>query len=92
MLFAGEVAGGENNSNLFTTPTATYLPLLLLGQPISKSHSRCPSLLSLREISILEDPGSPRSAGVSQAPFTAENHPGYILKDEEIYLIQKYDK
>ena len=25
-LSAGEVAGGENSSNLFTTPTATYLP------------------------------------------------------------------
>ena len=25
-LFAGEVSGGENNSNLFPTPTATYLP------------------------------------------------------------------
>ena len=46
-LFAGEVAGGENNSNLFYTPPATYLPLLLLRQPISKSYSRCPSLLSL---------------------------------------------
>ena len=40
----------------------------------------------------IEDPGSPRSAGLSQAPFTAENHPGYILKEEQIYLIQKYDK
>ena len=44
-IFAGVVAGGENNSNLFYTPTATYLPLLLLRQPISKSYSRCPSLL-----------------------------------------------
>ena len=25
-IFAGEVSGGENNSNLFPTPTATYLP------------------------------------------------------------------
>ena len=46
-VFAGEVAGGENYSNLFYTHPATYLPLILLGQPISKSYSRCPSLLSL---------------------------------------------
>ena len=43
-LFAGEVAGGENNSNLFNTPTATYLWLPVLRQPISKSYSQCPSL------------------------------------------------
>ena len=46
-LFAGEVSGVENYSNLFYTHPATYLPLILLWQPISKSYSRCPSLLSL---------------------------------------------
>ena len=43
-LFAGEVAGGENNSNLFPTSPATYLLLLLLGQPISKLDARALSL------------------------------------------------
>ena len=32
---------------VFYTHPATYLPLILLWQPISKSYSRCPSLLSL---------------------------------------------
>ena len=46
-LFAGDVSGVENYSNLFHTHPATYLPLILLGQPISKSYSQCPSHLSL---------------------------------------------
>ena len=43
-LFAGEVSGGENYSNLFYTPQATYLPLLFLRQPISKLDTRALSL------------------------------------------------
>ena len=43
-LFAGEVSGGENYSNLFTTPPATYLLLLLLRQPISKLDTHALSL------------------------------------------------
>ena len=46
-LFAGDGSGVENYSNLFYTHLATYLPLILLWQPISKSYSQCPSLLSL---------------------------------------------
>ena len=41
----GDGSGVENYSNLFYTHPATYLPLILLWQPISKSYSRCPSLL-----------------------------------------------
>ena len=41
------MAGVENYSNLFYTHPATYLTLILLRQPISKSYSRCPSPLSL---------------------------------------------
>ena len=43
-LFAGEVSGGENYSNLFTTSPATYLLLLLLRQPISKLDTHALSL------------------------------------------------
>ena len=39
-LFAGDGSGVENYSNLFYTHLATYLPLILLWQPISKSYSR----------------------------------------------------
>ena len=46
-LFVRDVSGVENYSNLFYTHPATYLTLILLRQPISKSYSRCPSLLSL---------------------------------------------
>ena len=46
-LFAGDGSGVENYSNLFYTHLATYLPLILLWQPISKSYSQCPSHLSL---------------------------------------------
>ena len=52
-LFAGEVSGGENYSNLFYTRPATYLTLILLWQPICKSYSRCSSLLSLTVPQIL---------------------------------------
>ena len=47
-LFAGDVSGVENYSNLFYTHPATCLPLILLRQPISKSYSLCPSRLSLQ--------------------------------------------
>ena len=43
-LFAGEVSGWENYSNLFTTSPATYLLLLLLRQPISKLDTHALSL------------------------------------------------
>ena len=48
------MSGGENYSNLFYTHPATYLPLILLRQPISKSYSLCPSRLSLIEGLICE--------------------------------------
>ena len=38
------VSGGENYSNLFYTPQATYLPLLFLWQPISKLDTHALSL------------------------------------------------
>ena len=44
---AGYVYEVDNYSNLFYTHPATYLTLILLRQPISKSYSRCPSPLSL---------------------------------------------
>ena len=43
-VFAGEVSRGENYSNLFYTPQATYLPLLFLRQPISKLDTHALSL------------------------------------------------
>ena len=43
-LFAGELCGGDNYSNLFYTPQATYLPLLFLWQPISKLDTHALSL------------------------------------------------
>ena len=42
---AGYVYEVDNYSNLFYTHPVTYLPLILLGQPISKSYSQCPSRL-----------------------------------------------
>ena len=46
------VFGGEIYSNLFNTPTATYLWLPILRQPISKSYSQCPSLGKWAKFSI----------------------------------------
>ena len=74
-LFAGEVSGGENYSNLFYTPQATYLPLLFLRQPISKLDTRALSLspcfivsnlmiLTQKQLNILQQSASsPPSVG-----------------------------